>query len=457
MTRNNLSTSNFDKKKIVKRILSVVLAVVLFACGCSALNYMYVQPDVWQHLMWHSYYSNKENIDNIFIGSSHVYADINPYILDDMNGMNNYNLSFGSLTLGASYMMLKEADRKNDLKNVYLELYYVPNTGEKGDIDTLETITNNWRALTYMRPSVDKYSFIFSMSGKEHYMESLIPFIRYRSKLFDKEYIKENFTIYRSDSWKNYEYTTVPEIGEGEYIGKGCFRSNVKMSERTGLYIYGTPVDLENEPLMTEKNQEILIKIINYCKKRKINITLFVSPMYETQILSAKNYDAYYKQVAEIAKENDVPFYDFNLCKSEYMDIMHGEFFKDNGHLNREGSDIFTKFLWSVVGEKNENKSYMFCDSYEEKIGLDEPEIYGVYVNGMNEGILDCTVASNRKNELIYRVYFEKKEGDKSEPIIVKDYSYEKKFLIPLDVGEGSLVIEAVNPVNLEIQTLKIN
>lgn len=100
----------------------ILAVVILFLTGVKALNYLYWQEDVWSRNLCHNFYGQAKNIDYIYLGSSHVYCDINPEILDEKNGKNNFNLSSGSQRVIESYYCLKEADRRNKIEKVYLEL-----------------------------------------------------------------------------------------------------------------------------------------------------------------------------------------------------------------------------------------------------------------------------------------------------------------------------------------------
>lgn len=85
---------------------------------------MYVPFWDWERNLWHYFYKDDGKIDNLYLGSSHVYYDINPALLDSMNGGYNFNLASSAQPLNGSYYLLKEAGKNNALSHVYLELYY---------------------------------------------------------------------------------------------------------------------------------------------------------------------------------------------------------------------------------------------------------------------------------------------------------------------------------------------
>lgn len=436
MIRNSLSISNSSLLKTIKRIISAGLIATMLLATVNILNTIYVDDDAWNRIMWNSFYK-QNNIDNVFIGSSHVYCDVNPYILDEINGMNNFNLSTPALGVSGSYYLLREADRKYDISSAYVELYYVHNSG-KNDVSSPDQINRSFNTIPYMRPSINKYEYLIKTRESTKYIETLFSFIRYRAHLFDNSYIDNIYEKKRTETYQNYEYVNENDMGVEEYMAKGWFRSTRTIAS-SNAYLYKTQVNIKSDGAMTDDNCDYMQKIIDYCNKNDINLKFFISPIYETQILSSRDYDAYYQQVYNIAEQSGVELYDFNLCKSKYLDIMHQEYYRDDGHLNEVGAGMFTPFLWSVLeGTYEENKKY-FCSTYHEKISLDEPELYGIYYEDSDEGKA-CTFASNTDTELEYSIMFISEEGD---AVTIQEFSINKEFLIKNDIGGGVLHVEA--------------
>lgn len=447
MIRNSLSI--FNSKCIIKiiiRIISSVLVILILGASINTLNWVYFEEEPWNRIMWKSFYE-QDNIDIAFIGSSHVYCDVNPFILDELNGMNNFNLSAGSLTLSASYYLLRETDRIYDLTNAYIELYYIPNSGTNSASSEF-AMRNNWRSSDYLKPSLLKYEFQFINKDSSRFLETLVPFVRYRANLFDGEFIRGVSELKNSEDWKEYRYRDESETGITEYIEKGIYKTN-RTIESTDSYLFETPRDMSVKGLMTDDNCEYMRKIADYCKTNDINLKFFVSPIYETQILSSRVYDSYYKQIFDVAQKCGVELYDFNLCKSEYLDIMHQDFFCDNGHLNETGANKFTPFLWKVLSNTYEDNKEYFCESYAEKISLDAPELYGIYYEDSEEG-KSCTFASNTDSELEYYIEFLPEEGEK---VVIRDFGLDKHFIIPNDIGGGRLCVKARDVDSKEIIT----
>ena len=434
MIHNSLFISNF--KKIMKRALPVAIVIALLVLGCRVLNYLYVEivdTNEWTRILWHNFYDEEENIDNLYLGSSHVYCSLNPTQMDDLTGKNNFNLSSPAQRLNGSYYLLKEAGREHDLEHVYVELYYDVSTGREGDFK-VEGLGANWFNSDYMKNSLNRFEFLLTMSDKKNYLESLMPFIRYRSKLFDTEYVQQQIDKKSGIDYQNYQHTQQNEKGFVQYMDKGYYYSTLELSTED-LLLKQTKV-LGDENPVSQDAEKYLRKIMEYCKENEIELTLFSAPVYELQVLTTENYDTYIKYIRAIADEYGVEYYDFNLSREEYLPIQHTEYFGDKEHLNSAGAEMFTKFFWQVMqGTAEENEKY-FYPSYSDKRQETEGYVYGILevapLEG-SEGLRQFKVASNWSENIEYQIYTTPEDGD---TVMLQDFSENPYFTVtPEETG----------------------
>lgn len=115
------------KAKIaVNRLFKIVAILVLgILIPLKTLNYILVD-DIrsYTRIMLHEMYHQEENIDVLFIGSSHCYRSLNPDVIDKIWNKNTFNGGTSSQCLDGSYAILNEVARENDLETVYLEMFY---------------------------------------------------------------------------------------------------------------------------------------------------------------------------------------------------------------------------------------------------------------------------------------------------------------------------------------------
>lgn len=112
-------------KTIIKRIVAIALAICLFIAGAEFWKYILISDSTsYTRLMMHQLYNPEDNIDVLFVGSSHVYRAFIPKITDKEFGAYTFNAGSSGQFMDGSLAVIKEADKGNDIKHVFLELYY---------------------------------------------------------------------------------------------------------------------------------------------------------------------------------------------------------------------------------------------------------------------------------------------------------------------------------------------
>lgn len=418
----------------------ILMWIFIFAIAVHSLNYMYVAgfaEDEWERIVMHSFYGDKGKIENLYLGSSHVYCDLDPYQLDSLNGQYNFNLATPIQLMNGTYYLLREADQRNELSHVYVELYYRVSSKNNFDKDRdpiEETFLQNTRIADYMRISLNKMCYLATMADAEKCPDIFFGFSRYRMHLDDWDYVRTAIERKRSGEYASFQYHVDYDDGNGhmEYLPRGRYYTSRALPDQGRIFFQERV--LAQEP-MAEKSERYLRKIISYCQKREIPITLFISPMYELQLLSTEHYDNYLNQVREIAAEYGVDIYDFNLAREEYLPIQKTKYFLDMGHLNSAGAELYTDFFYKIVsGDAKENRKY-FYDTYEEKLAYAEPEVYGIYYRDEpgEDGettIRNMFVASNRSEGMEYRITMTPTTEGDAEPYMLQDFCENRAFQV---------------------------
>ncbi len=425
------------------------------------MNYIYVSPEdfAWERVLWHNFYADKGKIDNLYLGSSHVFCDINPVLLDELNGQYNFNLASSAQSMNGTFFLLKEADRNNTLSKVYVELYYYCSVKDNfnSNTDRIDTIPErNWANTDYMQPSITKLQYILSIADVEKYINICLPFSRYRTKLNDWEYIKQTIAGKEQDSYQKFEHHVDYADGNGyeEYWKKGFFYCTRVFTDEQMTYPQKRILD---ENPLGDKSAKYLRKTICYCIKRDIPIVLFVSPMNELELISTEHYDNYINQIREIADEYGIVFYDFNLTKEEYLPIHNERYFMDLLHLNAAGADMFTVFFDKIMSEDVVENSKYFYESYNEKLRDIPPTVYGLYYRELitveGKAVKQFYIASSREADMEYRIILTPNDG---EQYIVQDFTENKEFVVDsYENGICTIVSRMRNNLE-EVQTLEV-
>lgn len=438
----------------LKKAGGILCALIIFSIITSMLNYMYVQEADWERILWHNFYEDKGKIDNLYLGSSHVYCGINSMQLNDLNGKYNFNLSSSSQLLNASYYLLKEAEATNSLSNVYLELYYLCSTTSASGIDPIEEqYSTNWRNTDYMKLSPNKLMYMVTAFDIEKQIDTFFPFSRYRANLDDWDYIKSRMAEKGTDSYRAYEYHCEHADGNGydEYKKQGVFYSTRILSDADCFL--GRLRNLD-ESSLGKQSEYYLRKIIKYCQTRGISITLFIAPTPDLMLISTEHYDNYIEQIRKIASEYNIAFYDFNLAKEEYLPIRYRDYFRDIEHLNSAGAEMFTSFFHKIVtNDESQNKKY-FYNSYQQRLHAEEPAAYGLYYIDTSQSKRVIRIASNRERGVKYKVELTPNDG---QPYVVQEFMENKEFTVPpQEHGYCTLSIKE-NALAEEEKTWQIN
>ena len=442
-----------------------MVGFLLFLAGCRFLNMLLIQDDMWTKILFRSYYTREKDIDYAFIGSSHVLCDVEPFLLDEINGGNNFNMSSPQQRYDTSYYLLKEMAGQNRLKHVYLECYYLCVTDHEiwdkslgtykvsdyiGDPDHFASA---WLISDAMKLSPNSLAIRFHASDRDHTLENMIPFVRYREKLFDWDYMAGNLANRMSGEEPVYFLHVDYEEPDGspwyqEYLEKGDDLSTGQVYDCEK--IFPTDRDLTKYGIGA-KSEEYLRKCIKFCQSQNIPVTVFVSPVLDFQLLSTGNYDNYVRDLKAIADEYGVDCYDFNLMKRDRLDIKHGEYYMDPEHLNTRGAELYTKVLWDVVSKTPEENQGLFYDSYADYLKDGEPEIFGLYYSlkdladymaGDGSPVYlskEFTVASNR-DDMLYSVTYHTNEAAEEEKNV--EVSKEGTFTLPSD-EHGTITISS--------------
>ncbi len=353
------STANYIKR-IVKHAVGIFLFSLLMYVIGKGLDYLLVDDtNSYTRIMMHEFY-NQDNIDILFLGSSHCYRSFDTSITDVEFGANTFNAGSSRQHLDASYALLVEANREYELSEVYVELYYFMLQDDTHETRT--EMTSTYIISDYMKPSINRIRFILQAGGKEHWVNGFVQAKRNGNKIFVPGYVSDLVKRKHNDSYKCYEYV---DSSDGYYSGKGFVASTQELSvEDTDFTSDITPIAAN---AISEDSKKSIIDIISYCQRENISLTFVSAPMPDAMLVNVGDYDVYIRQVREFLAPYRIDYYDFNLCKEGYYSGQN-DFYKDKDHLNLKGAQAFSKVFSSFfTGRLDEEE--LFYHSYSEKIG----------------------------------------------------------------------------------------
>ena len=278
-------------------------------------------------------------LDFFVCGASHAMRGFRPDILDQELGVNSYNLS-----MQGRYELLNLELNRNPAKTVVLELSYdsmTRNRDEEG-------------------PEGDMY-----MLGK---LGGFMPRIKYFfSAIRPKEYGRMYYNYI--DNGVN----CIKKIIHGTWTNK-----NTKLEK--GYAAYKRDDDELNQDLkkiyhtrsfeetVYEPNVEYLNKIIALCKEKNVQLILVTTPLSKVTVCRYDNLDTFKEWYENVANENGLQYYDFNLIRDKEEKLPDSSAFSDKFHLGNKGAGTFTKMFTDVLNKEaaGEDTSALFYGSYSE-------------------------------------------------------------------------------------------
>lgn len=432
-------------KRILHRIfITVIFALLLLACE-RAWNYLLIDDTAsYTRIMMHQLYEPENNIEIIFVGSSHVYRSLIPSITDEEFGKYTFNAGSSSQQMDGSLTIIKEALAYNKIKHVFLEVYYGVADGD--DFKERKNMTATYLISDYMKPSLRRVDYLLQASDKDHWINSFIPARRNWEKLLDPSYIKNLIFKKQTEDYKNYVF----QINEDQpeyYVDRG-FVANDSVVNKDICWNESSYGKINVTSLRGSDWEKSLIKAINFCTKNKIKITLFAAPQPEWTTAGKQNYQEYHDYVKNLAENNNVEFYDFNLCKDIYFNTDNMEFFMDESHLNTKGAEIYSHLFGEIFSGKMDPKN-VFYNSFYEKISSKPEKVYGVTGASSNTDseTRNCYIISNRKKGIEYKITAYPSDGGQR---CIQDFNENIKFILPTN-EKGTLMIEWRNSLTPDI------
>ncbi|HAG69612.1 MAG TPA: hypothetical protein DCL38_06535 [Lachnospiraceae bacterium] len=308
-----------SKNKIIISLILKALAAALFL---TVLNRVLMPKYVSENQdgrITADFYKEELAPDVIFVGSSTVFSAVVPVILWERAGFTSYDRGNASQPMWTSYYMIEDALKsRNRPEMVVLDVGFI-----KYDDRFVEEPSNR-KALDGMRLSLSKYRAVMAAKGsEERFIEYLFPVLRFHTRW--KELSAEDWKYAFSEPSVDHngyiidfvKTETVPDRRPGEYAGKS-----------------------RGETILSSRNKEYLIKILELCKRENVSLFLMKLPSL------SDNWSTYYdEQIRKLAEPYGISYVNFDVLSDE-MGIDYSTDSPDEGsHLNTYGAEKFSVYL----------------------------------------------------------------------------------------------------------------
>lgn len=372
-------------------------------------------------------YAESENIDIAFAGSSYAIKGINPYIMDEELGCNTFDYSFSAQIYTGTYYSLKELFKHHQPKMIVLNTDLISYTREE------EHIMAYIPVVSYFESLKGKFDFFINTAKDGSYIDRIFLWKTYHVKSVKdaitniQNKLKPEYINYpqqeQLDSYKN---------SKSGYAGKGFVRADASDPKNVlddnklkKMSIKTTKLDS-----IQAQNIEYFKKIVDLCKENNSELVLVQMPIPTYRIFSEKNYFEFSEKIGEIAKEEGIDYYDYNLIKPEIFKS-ETKYFHDYAHFNSEGADIFSKSFakFLKIRDSGEDMSKYFYnkDEYLDSINYINNTWFTHKVNG-NE--MTFKADSFYGGDVIPEYQFILTDNSTGESKIIRDYDTEPSVTI---------------------------
>ena len=255
----------------------------------------------------------KNNYDNLFIGSSRAECHFNPLIFDSINGFNSYNIGVSGSNNAFTYAILK----------AYLHKSYPP----KQIIFNLD------------------FHFSHESSDTIYEFPRFFPFLE--NHVLYKELKKRDPRFFM---FKYFPFFSLPQMND-KYLN-WCIRGYINKpspydcsGEKGNLKIssmeYKNLDELDTthyKGLVLKENLDYLDSIVQLSKKVHARLILVVSPTFISGINRITNFPQHIKRFSDFARKNDILFIDYSTDTMCFQKKWFADFY----HMKPEGCDAFT-------------------------------------------------------------------------------------------------------------------
>ncbi|MBR5116013.1 MAG: hypothetical protein IK096_03010 [Lachnospiraceae bacterium] len=385
----------------------------------------------YTRVMLHEMHHPAENIEMLFVGSSHCYRSIVPELTDSGFDAYTFNAGSSSQPMDGSLALVREAAGKNRLQRVFLEVYY--GVAPTAAYRSRSQLTGIWILSDYLRPGLNRVSFLLRASGSKYYMMGFLPVRREWKRLFRPAEIVQTLRNKSTAEYRDYgppPADRYEDDGTERYLERG-FVANTGVQESFGGWN-----DQWCDPIAPEKIHEdhwdSLRSILRFCRRKGIRVSLFLAPIPDATIAGKSDYEGYKEKLLSEIAGYDADLTDFNLMREDRFDGNDPALFCDWNHLNENGARQFSEILSEYyTGRIPETE--LFYGDLEEKLAAQPERLYGAFIDRSSDEECRCRVACNRMSGCgTFRVTW---TADDGEQIVLLDHgdpdSAEGYFTLP--------------------------
>lgn len=334
-------------KKIIIKIISVFLGCCLLF---GSLDFLFTTYNgSYTYRMMQEMYNYEDNIDVLFLGSSHMYRSLDPQKTSSIIGENAFNAGSSVQGMNTSYYLLQEVLKYHKVNTVVLDTNIAVS-------NVKETESSVFYISDYMKNSKTKFELIKS-GGSLNIINGYVSFRRNFTNLNIISNIKSRF-----DGASDYSSVTKKEEA---YIGNGFVRGYNAYKLAQADIEYASAIKVSSEKPVCKAYDKYLKLIIDLCADNNIDLILVDHPTLKEYYEAMDSYQNYIDYFVSLSKENNIQYWNYNVY---YKDTCFTENdFSDVTHLNCNGAEKYTDLFCKTFNDYSNgiDVSNQFSDKFE--------------------------------------------------------------------------------------------
>jgi len=334
-----------------KRPLCAVLVLIALLLAANALLCFLLEPFRGSsEEMWRGFAADAQ-IDTVIAGTSQGLSGIDPSALDEALGSHSYNMSTNMQCFANSLDAIETAYEQRGIKRAVLVLDHEMLDAQRYD---------NFRADASFHHGKEA---ILPLSGK---IKDALSFVT------DPSFIGKPLSITYWFPWIYNRSTDISLNVREKMAGRVLDETNHRLANgfepSDDVVDQSIPFitmdeadawDAQNPDLdtlsLSDENRAVLEQIVQFCRTHAITLYAVIAPYPNwLNIYNKDSYLAMDDTLSGIFSGDGVSFTDYNLTSKEDLPLTT-ENFKDVGHMNTKGAEIFSSFLGEQIKEAENN------------------------------------------------------------------------------------------------------
>lgn len=347
-----------DVKKKIYMGVKVITFVILLCFVLAKCNEMLAIKE--QRSRISSFYEEeKDSLEAVFVGSSHMFVSIFPFQLWEEYGIKSASLGGNSIGVPMEYYCVKEAIREQHPDIIVVDLYKAY-LDEKLVLDD-DIISYTHNMADSLPNGTNKLCMLLDLIPNELRTEFAFPLYLYHSRW--KELTREDF-----EKQPCYTKGSVPLFGNYD----------------ASLF---TEIPEKEKQEVPKIVLNYIDKMIKECKENDVRLIFTVLP-YETTSETHFHQRIFNKLADELADRNAEYYNLFHMMNKVGLNVKT-DFFNDN-HVNYEGGEKITSYFGKVLSDKGLGKKHKVDSNWEKGA-----EVWHAYIKSRK-----ITTINNKKEYL---------------------------------------------------------